>query len=132
VATPRRTVNHASLSKDIAMQRRYTVFMLLKATPQWQGLSAQERHAVLDETLTFVFEAFPEVRLRYYDSEAFHGRCAGVAAWETSDLQAYYELVAALRDTDFLARHFEVADAIIGAEDSWRELERPMLSAAAV
>ena len=61
------------------MHRRYTVFMLLRATPAWLALGRGERLAFHDETLQLVFEGFPAVTLRYYDTEAFHGRCSGVA-----------------------------------------------------
>ena len=88
------------------MHRRYTVFMLLRATPAWLALGRGERLAFHDETLQLVFDGFPAVTLRYYDTEAFHGRCSGVAVWETRGLHEYYALVEALRGTAFFSRYF--------------------------
>jgi hypothetical protein len=107
------------------MRHCYTVFMLLRATPYWMGLDAGQRLAFRDDLLAWVFCNFPEVRLRYYDTEAFHGRCTAVAMWETTELPAYHAMVEALRGHDFFARPcFELADAIVGAEDGWREPEQ--------
>jgi hypothetical protein len=106
------------------MHHRYTVFMLLRASPHWMGLDASQRLACRDELLAWVFNHHPEVTLRYYDTEAFHGRYTAVAVWETTELPAYHAMVEALRGHDFFAKPwFELGDTIVGAEDGWREPE---------
>lgn len=109
------------------MSRKVTVFMPLKASPQWLALPRDDREAFHDGVLARVFEGFPGVRLRWFDAQAFHGRCCGVAMWEADTLADYHELAEALRETPFFAPpYFEVLDVIVSAEDGWREPAPPL------
>ncbi|WP_374566722.1 darcynin family protein [Ideonella sp.] len=102
--------------------RPYTVFMLLKATAAWLALSADQRTAIYDGALLKVFNRFPEVRLRFFDASAFHGRCSDVLVWETSDMPEYRNAVDALRCDDLLAQpYFDVLDVIPSMADGGRE-----------
>ena len=104
------------------MPRCYTFFMLLQSTPRWRALGLDEQHAHHDALLTHVFEAYPELSLRRFDSAAFAGRCSDVLVWETSDVAQYYEAVEALREAGLLTRPwFEIVDVIPAIEDAWRE-----------
>ena len=104
------------------MPRHYTFFMLLQSTPGWRALELDEQHAHHDALLERVFEAYPELSLRRFDSAAFAGRCSDVLVWETSDVAQYYEAVEALREAGLLTRPwFEIVDVIPAIEDAWRE-----------
>ena len=64
------------------------------------------------------------VRLRYFDAEAFSGKCTDVAMFETEDLQAYYFAVERLRDTPLFSHpYFEVVKIIPAMEDGFRAFE---------
>ena len=78
-----------------------TVFMLLNALPAWLSLPRGERRAFHAEVLAPILAAHPATRMRYYDAEAFTGRCSDIAAFETENLQDYSDLIEALRDTPF-------------------------------
>ena len=111
------------------MDRTLTFFMLLKSTPAWLSLTRPQRTAFIGEQIQPIFARYAEVRLRFYDAEAFSGRCTDVAVWETSSLQQYTFLIDALRDTPFFARpYFEVVEIIPGIEDSYREYDAAILA----
>jgi hypothetical protein len=99
-----------------------TFFMLLRSSPAWLAKSRTERAAFIDETVKPIFGRYPQVRLRFYDAEAFTGRATDVAVFETADVRAYYFLIDALRDTPFLGLpYFEVLDVIPAVEDGYVE-----------
>lgn len=101
-----------------------TFFMLLKATPGWLRLDRVERRAFRDDVLAPIFAAHLPTTMRYYDAEAFSGRCTDVAVFETDDLSDYYGLVEALRDSAFFnAPYYELVDIIPAFEDGYRAYE---------
>jgi hypothetical protein len=75
-----------------------------------------------------VFEAYPELSLRRFDSAAFAGRCSDVLVWETSDVAQYHDAVERRCATvDRWARPwFEVVDVIPAVEDEGRRRD-PLL-----
>lgn len=100
------------------MSSRYTFFMLLQATPRWRALGADERLAHHDALLMRVFEGYPALRLRRFDSTAFGGRCSEVLLWETGDVAQYHHAVASLRECGLLGPAlFDVVDVIPAIED---------------
>jgi len=109
------------------MPRRYTFFMLLQSTPRWCALALDEQQAHHDALLSRVFEVYPELSLRHFDSTAFAGRCSDVLFWETSDVAQYHEAARALRAGGPLdAAWFEVVDVIPAVEDDGYDVD-PLL-----
>ena len=107
-----------------------TIFMLLKATPAWLRLNRPERRAFLAEVVAPILAAHPATRMRYYDVEAFTGRCSDLAAFETEDLEDYSDLIDALRDTAFFnAPYYEVVDILPGIENGYRDYEARLAAA---
>lgn len=107
------------------MSATFTVFMLLRSSPAWLAKDRAARGAFVETIVRPIFAARPEVSMRYYDAEAFHGRCTDLMVFETADLLAYNDLIEALRDTDLLGGvpYFEVVDVIPALEDGWRAYE---------
>jgi hypothetical protein len=104
------------------MTRRYCFFMLLHATPQWRALDRHARDAHHDALLARVFDGYPEVRVRRFESTAFDGRCSELLLWETEDVAQYVHAVETLREAGLLgAPWFETLDVIPAVEDAWRE-----------
>jgi hypothetical protein len=116
------------------MPRRYAFFMLLQSTPRWRALDASEQHAHYDSVLMRVFEGYPDLRLRRFDSAAFAGRCSDVLLWETSDVAQYHDAIASLREAGLLSPPwFEAIDVIPAVEDTWcgfDDLAHPIVSEA--
>ncbi len=103
----------------------FTIFMLLRSSPAWLAKNRPARGAFVEAVVRPIFAARPQVAMRYYDAEAFHGRCTDLMVFETADLVAYNDLIEALRDTDLLGGvpYFEVVDVIPALEDGWRAYE---------
>jgi hypothetical protein len=109
------------------MPRRYTFFMLLRSTARWRALALDEQLARHDALLSRVFETYPELSLRHFDSTAFAARCSDVLVWETSDVAQYHEAAQALRDGGPLgAVWFELVDVIPAVEDDGHDAD-PLL-----
>lgn len=110
-------VNHRDRLDALPSAAGATVFMLLGATTHWQALPQPERDELLDDVFVRVFNAFPGVRLRQYDSDAFDRRVGAVLVWEAEDLAEYRDAVALLREHPLLTRpYFHVVDTIMAAE----------------
>jgi len=104
--------------------RPYTVFMLLKATTRWLALDRAERDEVYDGALMRVYNHFPSVRVRFFDSSGFSGRCSDVLMWETTDMPEYRDAVASLHEHAFFGQPcFEIVEVIPSVPDGWREFD---------
>ena len=102
------------------MSQRYTIFMLLQSMPDWLKLSRGDRRRFVAEQVRPVLARYPQVSMRFYDAEAFSGRCTDVAVFETSDLQGYTFLVDGLRDTAFFSHpYFRVTDIVPAVENGY-------------
>jgi hypothetical protein len=112
----------------------FTIFMLLRSSPAWLTLDRAARAAFVETQVRPIFSARPEVTMRYFDAEAFHGRCTDLMVFETADLIAYNHLIEALRDTDLLGGvpYFEVLDVIPSLEDGWKAYEAQLAQPATV
>ncbi len=112
------------------MQQR-TFFMLLKATAHWRALDADAQRCAFDDALMTVFNGFPDLRMRRFNAEAFHGRCSHVLVWELgvdADVSHYTAAVEALHARRFFALPlFEIVEVIAGVEDDEEEA-LPILS----
>ena len=107
------------------MTRTHTFFMMLRSTPAWLRLSRGDRQRFLASHVNPLFEKYPAVKLRFYDAEAFSGRCTDIAVFETTDLQAYTFLIDGLRDTAFFSEpYFDVVDIVPAVEDGYRDYDR--------
>ena len=119
-----------STRKPWEPQLKTTIFMLLNATPAWLRLTQPARRAFLSDVVGPILAAHPATRTRYYDVEAFTGRCSDLAVFETEDLKDYADLVDALRDTAFFsAPYYEVVDILPGIENGYRDNVARLLAA---
>ena len=104
-----------------------TFFMSLRSQPSWLAFTRQQRADYIDEHVRPIFARWPQVRMRFYDAEAFSGRCTDMAVFQTADLRAYGFLVDALRDIAFFGLpYFEVLDVIPALEDGYVDYNEKM------
>ena len=88
------------------------------AIPLYKNARHIHRH------LAPILAAHPKTRMRYYDTEAFSGRCSDIAVFETEDAQDYSDLVEDLRDTAFFAApYYAVVDIIPGIENGYLDYD---------
>jgi hypothetical protein len=103
----------------------FTFFIHLRATPAWLALSRPGRAAYVQEAVRPAFTSYPSVKARFFDAEAFTGRCSDVAMIETDDLRQYRFLIDALRDEAFFGLpYFEVLEIIPAVEDGYVDYDR--------
>lgn len=101
---------------------KLTVFLLLKAAPDWLQLDRKERSRVA-ETALGGLKPFG-VALRHFDAEAFCARCSDVAVIEAESPESYYFAMEHLRDSPLIAGgYFEVTEIIPAYEDGFRAYE---------
>lgn len=106
------------------MARKYTFFVHMNATRHWLSLSRQERGEYFSHTLGPILAKYPSVSVRLYDAEAFTARCSDIAIYETENIQEYYFLVDALRDTEmYTIPYFEIVDIFPAIEEGFAEYE---------
>lgn len=106
------------------MSRAHTFFMLLQATSHWRSLDAARRAAFRERVLVLVFENFPTLRLRQFETceSRWDTQCAEVAVWETPDLDEYHAAVEALHGCEYFGLpYFEVINVIPTHGECWRE-----------
>ena len=97
----------------------FTIFMWVRTLPAWLSLPPSERFAFVDSVVRPLLGRHPEVRLRYFDAEAFHGRITDVLLWETHSLARYQSLVEGLRETAFWDRYFQVLEIVPSVENGF-------------
>jgi hypothetical protein len=103
----------------------FTFFMTLRSQPSWLALSRQERSDYLAASVRPHLAKYAQVKLRFYDAEAFTGRCTDMAVFETDDLRAYYFLIDALRDEAFFGLpYFQVLEIIPAVENAYQEYDQ--------
>jgi Darcynin, domain of unknown function len=108
--------NPASTSTPLAPM---TMFMLVKTTNAWLALAPKERFAFLETTIQPILNKREDVRLRFFDAEAFSAQVTDVLVWETPALSDYQAVVEDLRETAFWGVYFEVVNIIPAIENAY-------------
>jgi hypothetical protein len=106
---------------EAGMHRVKTVFFLVGAEQAWLLLSPAERQQFVTAVLGPILAKHAQVRLRFFDAEAWHARVSDVLMWEFADEHAYRSLVEHLRETPFWGRYFSVHEIIPCVEDAYAE-----------
>lgn len=97
-----------------------TAFILVKTTPEWLGLSVEQRvQAFTTEVLPPINHTVKGVRSRFFDTEFYSARVTDIWVWEARDHEAYQLLIEALRETPFWDRYFEVVEILVGVENAY-------------
>ncbi|NVK58395.1 MAG: Darcynin 1 [Alteromonadaceae bacterium] len=112
------------------MSRKYTFFVHMNATKEWLSLSRAERTEYFDTIKKEIFSKYQSVNIRLYDIEAFSTKCSDIAVYETENIQEYYFLIDALRDTKiYTVPYFEIVDIFPAIEDGFEEYEESLKNA---
>lgn len=99
---------------------KWTIFVIMTATPQWLALSMEDRDTIANDCLKQAL-VDDRVTMRFYDAEAFSGTCSDIAVFETTDMQAYYFVMERLRNTALMSKpYFEVVNIIPAIEDGFQ------------
>lgn len=103
----------------------YTILVLYLVTPDWLALTRAERNEFFSTQIGPVLEVHQEkLSVRFFDSEAFHGKTSDYMIITCEDLRSYYYFMEALRDTKLFSQPYLVLnDVIIGIENGFKEYE---------
>ena len=97
----------------------YAYFMLVLTTNEWLALKPKERFSYIDENIIPILKKYPEVKIRYFDSEAFCGEYSDIIFWETETPLKYQAIVEELRETEFWGYYFKIQKIIPSIESAF-------------
>lgn len=102
-----------------------TVFILLNALPAWLSLSREARSTAWRTPDIAEALADPEqLRLRFFDAEAFSAICSDVLMVEAADIDAQNDFMEAVRDSPvFATPYFDLVAVIPALEEGFRRYE---------
>jgi Darcynin, domain of unknown function len=106
----------------------FTIFMLVKTTPEWLKLMPPARFGFLRSDIEPILAAHPKVKMRFFDSEGYNSRATDVVVWETSDLREYQAVVDKLRESRFWSAYFDIVEIVPSVENAYADAydERPI------
>jgi Darcynin, domain of unknown function len=97
-----------------------TVFILVKTTPEFLALSAEERFEFVRRDLQPILnELHDKIRLKWFDTEFYNARATDVMMLESKDHRSYQILCEKLRETAFWDRYFRIEEILPGEEHAW-------------
>jgi hypothetical protein len=81
----------------------FHIFVLVKATRRWLDMKTEKRRAFLEDEMIPLLKQRPEIRMRWFEPEAFSTRASDIMLCETTDLSAW---------AWFWDHYFEVVDIL--------------------
>ncbi|MFC6645835.1 darcynin family protein [Granulicella cerasi] len=109
----------AVLSEHEGLAGTFHIFMLVKTTRHWLDLPNHEREAFFKTTVFPILRKRPQVKLRYFETEAFSAVASDLLLWETIDLNAWAWIADHLRETLFWDHYFEVVNILPAMEANY-------------
>ncbi|HET6608963.1 MAG TPA: darcynin family protein [Rhodopila sp.] len=104
----------------VDFEAEFSVFMLVKTTPEWLGYSVDERNKLAREKLTPVLKKHADgVRMRFFDIEFYSARVTDLWMWDCKDHHSYQMLIEELREGPFWDRYFQIVEILPGVEDAY-------------
>ncbi|MFB9263975.1 darcynin family protein [Bradyrhizobium erythrophlei] len=97
----------------------FHIFVMVKTTRHWLDMKTEHRRAFLDQEIIPLLRRRPELKIRWFEPEAFSIRATDVMICETRDLSAWAWLCDHLRDSLFWDHYFEVLDIMPALEGSY-------------
>lgn len=104
---------------------KYTILLLMQATPAWLSLTRKERSVFFEGKLSPIIGKFSQgLTVRLFDAEFFHASVSDYMMIETESLEAYADFIEYLRDTEIYGvPYFEIRDIITGVENRFKTFD---------
>jgi hypothetical protein len=90
----------------------FHIFVLVKATRRWLDMKTENRRTFLENEMIPLLKQRPEIRVRWFEPEAFSTRASDIMLCETTALSAWAWFCDELRDSLFWDHYFEVVDIL--------------------
>jgi len=102
----------------------YVYFVHVRTTPAWLKLDRERRRVLAELHVYQPLEEFSDLKMRYFDAEAFTGRLTDIMMFETLSPESYYFFIERFRDSPLIAdAYFEVVDIIPTLEEGFQTYE---------
>lgn len=107
---------------------KYTILLLMQATPAWLSLTRKERSVFFEGKLSPIIDKFSEdLTVRLFDVEFFNASVSDYMMIETKNLEAYADFIEYLRDTEIYGvPYFEIKDIITGVENRFKTFDEKL------
>jgi len=106
------TATSAVLPEHEADPHTFHIFVLIKATRNWLDMKTERRRAFFDEAMIPLLRQRPEIKMRWFEPEAFSTRASDIMLCETVNLSAWAWFCDELRDSPFWDHYFQVIDIL--------------------
>ncbi len=109
--------------------KKFTILVLYRATNYWLSLNREERNQFTEKELSPILQKFEDrLKVRFYDSEAFHAKTSDFLIVETKLLKDFYFFMEYIRDTKLFTKpYIELNDIILGIEGGFEDFEKTEL-----
>ncbi|MFD0695556.1 darcynin family protein [Paenibacillus sp. GCM10027628] len=102
--------------------------VLLEVDPTWLALSREMRREYASELYEIIGRHAAEVRVRYFDADAFSGKCSDFVICETQNTAQYHYMWEALKDSQgFSGGYYRIKDVIYGIQNAYQAYETEVL-----
>ncbi len=108
----------------------HVYFIHVRTMSAWLKLSRDKRRKLAEQHLYEPLGQYPDLKMRYFDAEAFTGRVTDIMMFETPSPEAYYFYIEGLRDSPLIAdEYFEIVDIIPTLEEGFQSYEASLEAA---
>jgi hypothetical protein len=97
----------------------FHMFVLVKSTRHWLDMTTEKRRAFLEAEVLPLLRQRPEIKMRWFEPEAFSTRASDILLCETRSLSAWAWLCDHLRETLFWDYYFDVIDILPTLEGNY-------------
>jgi hypothetical protein len=108
------------MTQPTGSEPKFTVFFLVKTSPEWLGFSFQERLGHARGTFQPLLDEFAgRVRLNWFDVEFYTATITDIWTIEAQDQHSYQLFCEKLRETPFWDRYFFIKEIFMGERNAW-------------
>ncbi|MCS7459637.1 Darcynin 2 [Paenibacillus doosanensis] len=101
---------------------------MLEVDAAWLALSREKRREYAAELYEIIGRYADHVRVKYFDADAFSGRCSDFVLCETGDTAAYHRMWEGLKDSAAFSRgYYRIKDVLYGIQNAYQDYETQVL-----
>ncbi|NEW07001.1 Darcynin 2 [Paenibacillus sp. SYP-B3998] len=107
---------------------KHCFVVLLEVDHTWLALSRDSRREYASELYEIIGSHAGEVNVRYFDADAFSGKCTDFVICETENTIAYHHMWEALKDSRaFCGGFYRIKDVVYGIQNAYQAYETEKL-----
>ncbi|UJF34184.1 darcynin family protein [Paenibacillus hexagrammi] len=105
--------------------------VLLEVHHSWLAMPRESRRDYAAELYAIIGKYDSTVHVRYFDADAFSGKCTDFVVCETSDPMAYHCMWEELKDSKAYSEgYYRIKDVIYGIQNAYQAYETGVLGMA--